>query len=60
MTKVEIEQRIEMLEQRLFLIDMIDRWESEDAKLYADICDEINELKKDLEKLDNLPKENHD
>ena len=60
MTKEEIEQRIEQLEERLFLIDMIDHWESEDAKLYADISNEIKGLKKDLEKINNLPKENHE
>lgn len=56
MTKDEIKQRIEMLEYRLFLVDMIDRWDDKDRIIYAELCAEINELK---EKLNNLPKENH-
>lgn len=55
--KQEIEQRIELLEQRLFLIDMVDRWDEEDKQLYKRLSEEIKELKKQLE---NLPKENHE
>ena len=57
MTKDEIKEKIDDLEYRLFLVDMIDHWTDEDRELYTILSKKIKELK---EKLNNLPKENHE
>ena len=55
--KEDIENQIELLEERLFLVDMIDHWDDEDRELYTTLSKKIKELK---EQLNNLPKENHE
>lgn len=51
MTKEELEQELEILEERRFMVDMIDHWDEEDKQLYNDLSDKINELNEKLEKL---------
>lgn len=59
MTKGELEQRIELLDYRIYLLDMIDRWTNEDAQMYTELCKELKLLQKQLDEINNLPKENH-
>lgn len=59
MTEDELKQKIDMLEYRLFLTDMIDHWDSEDREIYTALTKKIKELKEQLSDLENLPKENH-
>lgn len=46
MTRIEREERIERLENRLFLLKMVDRWTNEDREIMRKIEREIEELKK--------------
>lgn len=46
MTKTERKERIERLENRLFLIRMVDRWTNEDRRIMNEIEKELRELKK--------------
>ena len=48
MTKEEIMKRIEQLQNRLFMINMIDRWTNEDRRRMEETEDEIRELKMQL------------
>ena len=50
MTKEQIEKRIEDLEYRRFILDMKDRWDSDDYKTDREWSDEIFRLKKELNK----------
>lgn len=59
MTKDEIMQKINVLEYRLFLTDMIDNWDDEDKETYAKLKTEIKNLKKQLNELNKPTKENH-
>lgn len=52
MTKEEIEKRIEDLEERKFMIDMIDVWDSEDRRLYNEFSRLIRELQEQLKELE--------
>ena len=45
MTRVEREKRIERLENRLFLLNMVDRWTNEDRENVRKIETELRELK---------------
>ena len=55
MTREEIEKKIEDLEERKFMIDMIDVWDSEDRRLYNEFSRLIRELQ---EQLKEMKKEN--
>lgn len=44
MTKEEIITRIEQLNKRLFLMNMIDRWTNEDRERVYKMEDELHEL----------------
>lgn len=46
MTKKE---QLEELKERLFLLDMKDRWDEEDRKYYDELIEQISELEKVLE-----------
>lgn len=46
MTKTERKERIERLENRLFLLNMVDRWTNEDRRIMNEIEKELRELKK--------------
>lgn len=46
MTRIEREERIERLENRLFLLKMVDRWTTEDKENIRKIEIELRELKK--------------
>ena len=46
MTKVERKERIEALENRLFLLNMVDRWTNEDRENIRKIETELRELKR--------------
>ena len=48
MTVQEIKERIEQLQNRLFMINMIDRWTNEDRRRMEETEDEIRELKMQL------------
>lgn len=48
MTREEIEKKIEDLEERKFMIDMIDNWDSEDRRLYNEFSRLIRELQEQL------------
>ena len=48
MTKEEIMKKIEQLQNRLFMINMIDRWTNEDRRSMEETEDEIRELKMQL------------
>ena len=45
MTRVEREKRIENLKNRLFLLNMVDRWTNEDRENIRKIEEELKELK---------------
>lgn len=45
MTRVEREKRIENLKNRLFLLNMVDRWTNEDRENIRKIEEELRELK---------------
>lgn len=45
MNKEEIEKKIEDLEDKLFLIDMIDRWEEKDREAYSKYVKELRQYK---------------
>lgn len=45
MTKVERKERIEALENRLFILNMVDRWTTEDRENIRKIETELRELK---------------
>lgn len=45
MTKVERTKRIEALEKRLFILNMVDRWTNEDRQNIFRIEKELKELK---------------
>lgn len=44
MTRVEREKRIENLKNRLFLLNMVDRWTNEDRDNIRKIEEELREL----------------
>lgn len=46
MTRIEREERIERLENRLFLLKMVDRWTNEDRENIRKIETELRELKR--------------
>ena len=46
MTRIEREERIERLENRLFLLKMVDRWTTEDRENIRKIETELRELKR--------------
>ena len=48
MTREEIEKKIEALEERKFMLDMIDVWDSEDRRLYNELSKQIRELREQL------------
>ena len=48
MAREEIKRRIEELENREFLYNMVDRWTEEDRKAVRAIGEEIRNLKKAL------------
>ena len=50
-TKEEILKRLKDIEESLFLIDMVDRWQEEDRNAYDRITKEKQELEKKLEEL---------
>lgn len=48
MTREEMEARVEWLEERLFWINMVDRWTDADRSLYVAYSREQNELLQEL------------
>lgn len=48
MTREEIEKKIEELEERKFMLDMIDTWDSEDRILYNELSKQIRSLREQL------------
>ena len=50
MSKEEIREEISTLETRIFLNNMVDRWDSFNYKLDADLNNKIKILKKELDK----------
>lgn len=48
MTKEEIITRIEQLNKRLFLMNMIDRWTHEDRKKVTEMTNELYDLEMQL------------
>lgn len=44
MTVQEIKERIEQLKNRLFMMNMVDRWTIEDRQMVNEIEDELHEL----------------
>ena len=44
MTVQEIKERIEQLKNRLFMMNMIDRWTNEDRQIINEMEDELHEL----------------
>ncbi len=51
MKKLEIEKRLEEIEDHIFLIEMIDRWTTEDDKCFCRLVEERNDLLSQLERL---------
>lgn len=49
MTRQQIEERIKDLEYRRFILDMKDRWNSDDYRTDREWSEEIRTLKKQLE-----------
>ena len=50
MSRKEIKERIEKLENRQFMLNMVDRWTNEDRRLAWEIENEIRNLKAQLGK----------
>ena len=48
MNREEIEKKIEELEERKFMLDMIDTWDSEDRILYNELSKQIRSLREQL------------
>ena len=44
----ELKERLEELENNLFIMNMIDRWTSEDRKRVSKLEREIDEIKREL------------
>lgn len=57
MKESELEQRIDKLEEKLFLLDMIDTWEARDYKYYGIYSKELKESQAQLKKLRKEPKQ---
>ena len=51
MTREEMEARVEWLEERLFWINMVDRWTDKDRRLYVKYSREQSDL---LQKLSEM------
>lgn len=52
MTKEEVRKKIEELEEKKFMIDMIDSWDDNDKKRHREITIEIIKLQEELEKME--------
>ena len=50
MSKEEIRERISTLETRIFLNEMVNRWDSFNYKLDKELRDKVKALKKELDK----------
>ena len=48
MSREEIRAKIDKLENRAFIINMVDRWTAEDTRILAEIEREIEILKNEL------------
>ena len=48
MTREELKRKLEELEDREFIINMVDRWTNEDRELLRRIREEKNNIKKEL------------
>ena len=53
MTREEIEKKIEELEERKFMLDMIDTCDSEDRILYNELSKQIRSLREQLKEKEN-------
>lgn len=53
MDKDELLRKITEINDRLFMIDMIDHWQQEDREAYDRLTKEKKELEKELEKIEN-------
>lgn len=51
MTKIELLKKLDELETRAFLINMIDRWTWEDKQLLNKTEQEIKAIKEEIEKM---------
>lgn len=57
MKESELEQRIDKLEEKLFLLDMIDTWEAKDYEYYGIYFKELKEAKQQLSNFKEKPKQ---
>ena len=48
MTREELKRKLKELEEREFIINMVDRWTNEDRELLRRIREEKNTIKKEL------------
>lgn len=58
MNKEDIEGRIDRIETMLFLLDMKDTWHTRDYQEDTNLRNELSELKRQLQKLENESEEN--
>lgn len=58
MNKEDIEGRIDRLETMIFLLDMKDTWHTRDYQEDTKLRNELSELKRQLQKLENESEEN--
>lgn len=52
-SKEELQTELEDLEQKEFMLQMIDRWSSEDYRYYDELHDKIRNVKKEMIKYEN-------
>lgn len=57
MTRKQIEEQIEKLENRKFYLNMKDRWNREDYKRNDDLNKQLRELKEELKNVWKEPKQ---
>lgn len=55
MKESELITKINELENKLFMIDMVDRWTNKDRELYDKFSKELKEAKEQLKQLKNNP-----
>jgi len=56
MKKDEIQKQLNDLEERLFIINMVDHWQREDYEAYDRLFAEKKKLEEELEKIENEEK----
>lgn len=58
LSKDELKQMIDELEQKIFYLDMVDHWEPDDFRRYDDLTTELSILKEKLRKVENDDEDN--